>query len=209
MRENIVHALDGGACFELHASRLSTQLTGDSIGTNILMLGYAAQKGLLPVSIASLEEAIRLNRSFVSGNLRTLTLGRLAAHDPEALAQEFDDSADLVSLLTVDDVLQSRTRLLTSYQNSAYAHRYAAFVDDVRSRVAARQLNGGDGFAREVALTLARLMAYKDEYEIARLYTEPKFMERMREQFSGDFKMTFHLAPPLLRHAVRSVWAHR
>ena len=83
------------------------------------MLGYAAQKGLLPVSIASLQEAIRLNGTFVEGNLRTFALGRLAAHAPEALAQELGDKSDLAPLATVDDVLASRTRLLTAYQDAA------------------------------------------------------------------------------------------
>jgi indolepyruvate ferredoxin oxidoreductase len=162
------------------------------------MLGYAAQQGLLPVSIASIQQAIRLNGTFVEGNLRTFALGRLAAHAPDALAQELGDKSDLVPLASVDDVLASRTRLLTAYQDARYADRYRSFVNDVRTRIAAQQLKGGESFVREVALTLARLMAYKDEYEVARLYTDPKFMQRIREQFSGDFKMKFSLAPPML-----------
>jgi indolepyruvate ferredoxin oxidoreductase len=90
MRAAIVEAIDGGALFEIQASKLATDLTGDSIGTNILMLGYAVQKGLLPISLASIQEAIRLNGTFVDGNLRTLALGRLAAHAPEVLAAEIN-----------------------------------------------------------------------------------------------------------------------
>jgi indolepyruvate ferredoxin oxidoreductase len=199
LRAAIVAASDGGALFELHASKLATELTGDSIGTNILMLGYAAQRGLLPVSIASIQEAIRLNGTFVDGNLRTFALGRLAAHAPDALAQELgDDKSDLVPLASVDDVLASRTRLLTAYQDARYADRYRSFVDDARARIGALQIKGGESFVREVALTLAKLMSYKDEYEVARLYTDPKFMQRIREQFSGNFKLTFNLAPPML-----------
>jgi indolepyruvate ferredoxin oxidoreductase len=198
MRAAVFAALDGGPASEVAATRIATELTGDSIGTNILMLGYAAQKGLLPVTIASLEEAIRLNGSFVEGNLRTFALGRLAAHAPEAIARELKSDTDEVPLKSIDDVLASRMRLLTAYQNAGYANRYRAFVDDVRNRVAARGLKGGEVFTREVALTLSRLMAYKDEYEVARLYTDPKFLERMREQFTGSYKMTFHLAPPLI-----------
>ncbi|WP_370309875.1 indolepyruvate ferredoxin oxidoreductase family protein [Sinimarinibacterium flocculans] len=194
----IASAVDGGASFELAASRLATELTGDSIATNILMLGYAAQRGLLPVSVASIEEAIRLNGSFVDGNLRTFALGRLAAHDPEALAHELGTPKALVPLATVDDVLASRERLLTAYQSAAYAQQYRAFIDDIRGRVEARSLKNGERFVREVALTLARLMAYKDEYEIARLYTDPAFERRLREQFSGNFKLQFNLAPPML-----------
>ncbi len=103
-----------------------------------------------------------------------------------------------MKLDTVDDVLASRTRLLTAYQDARYADRYRDFVNDITTRVAARKLDGGERFAREVALTLAKLMTYKDEYEVARLYTDPTFMQRLREQFSGDFSMTFNLAPPML-----------
>jgi indolepyruvate ferredoxin oxidoreductase len=198
LRKAIATALDGGPSFELAASRLATELTGDSIATNILMLGYAAQRGLLPVSVASIEEAIRLNGSFVDGNLRTFALGRLAAHDPEALARELGTPKELVPLTTVDDVLASRTRLLTAYQSAGYAQHYRAFLDDIRQRVAARPVKDGERFVREVALTLARLMAYKDEYEVARLYAEPAFEQRLREQFAGDFKLQFNLAPPML-----------
>ncbi|HEX4377909.1 MAG TPA: indolepyruvate ferredoxin oxidoreductase family protein [Steroidobacteraceae bacterium] len=195
LRDAIVGAMDGGELFELNAGRLATELTGDSIGTNILMLGYAAQKGLLPVSIASIQQAIRLNGTFVEGNLRTFALGRLAAHAPQELARELGDGVAPVPLNSVDEVLDSRMRLLTAYQNDAYAQRYRVFVNDTRERVRALKLKDGERFVREVALTLARLMAYKDEYEVARLYTDPKFMQRMREQFSGSFRMSFSLGP--------------
>jgi len=94
---------------------LATELTGDSIGTNVLMLGYAAQCGLLPVSLSSIQEAIRLNGTFVEGNLRTFALGRLAAHAPEAFAAEAGDLNATVPLATVEDVIASRTPLLTAY----------------------------------------------------------------------------------------------
>jgi len=204
MQAAILEALAGGRLFEIPAGKLATELTGDSIGTNILMLGYAAQKGLLPLSLASIQEAIRLNGTFVEGNLRTFALGRLAAHAPDTLAREIDGQTDPVPLETVDDVLASRTRLLTAYQNERYADVYRDFVNTVRGRVEVRRLRQADVFVREVALTLARLMAYKDEYEVARLYTHPKFMQRVREQFSGNVKMTLHLAPPLLPGRDRS-----
>ncbi|HET8711572.1 MAG TPA: DUF6537 domain-containing protein, partial [Spongiibacteraceae bacterium] len=205
LRAAILDALDGGPAFDLHASKLATDLTGDSIGTNVLMMGYAAQKGLLPVSVAAIEEAIRLNGTFVKGNLRTFALGRLAAHDLPALLRELDESdkVEPVKLDTVDDVLASRMRLLTKFQDARYAETYRVFVDDVRKRVAALSVvkNGiadGDKFVREVALSLGKLMYYKDEYEVARLYTDPKFMERLREQFAGDFKISFNLASDML-----------
>jgi indolepyruvate ferredoxin oxidoreductase len=198
LRAAVAAAVGEAPLFELPASRLATALTGDSIGTNILMLGYAAQKGLLPVSIASLEEAIRLNGSFVAGNLRTFGLGRLAAHAPADLEQELGGKPQKVPLETVDEVLASRVRLLTAYQDERYAAHYHGFVEAVRAQVGVLKLAEGERFVREVALSLARLMSYKDEYEVARLYTDPAFMQRMREQFSGDYKLSFHLAPPML-----------
>jgi indolepyruvate ferredoxin oxidoreductase len=162
------------------------------------MVGYAAQKGLLPVSTASLEEAIRLNGTFVEGNLRTFALGRLAAHAPEAFADLASEHKNLPRLETAEAVVASRKRLLTDYQDAAYAQRYEDFVRDVERRVGDRKVAGSGAFVREVALTLARLMAYKDEYEVARLHSDPKFLERLNAQFAGDFKVTFHLAPPIL-----------
>ena len=199
LRGAIVKAIDGGPIYSLHGSKLATDLTGDSIGTNMLMLGYAMQQGLLPLSLTSIQRAIVLNGSFVEGNLRTFALGRLAAHDPAALALELEAESEIIPLDTVADVLASRTRLLAAYQNAAYAARYKDFVQDIHRQVSARGLEDGERFVREVALTLARLMAYKDEYEVARLYTDPVFMQRMREQFSGDFRISFNLAPPMLR----------
>jgi indolepyruvate ferredoxin oxidoreductase len=198
MRAAIVEAVGNGPCLELPATRLATGLTGDSIATNLLMLGYAAQKGLLPVSTAAILEAIRLNGSFVESNLRTFALGRLAAHTPEQLARELGEQPQAVPLNTVDEVLTSRVRLLTAYQDADYARRYREYVDAIRARVAALHLKDGERFVREVALSLARLMAYKDEYEVARLYSDPAFMQRLRAQFSGEFKLQFHLAPPML-----------
>jgi len=197
MRVAIADALDGGRLFALPASKLAVELMGDSIATNVLILGYAIQQGLLPVSLASIEQAIRLNATAVDSNLRALTVGRVAAHSPETLERLLGNKPEVPALATVEDVLESRTRLLTSYQNAHYAETYRRFVQDIRRRLEARHVKG-DVFVRQVALTLGRLMAYKDEYEVARMYTDPKFMQRLREQFAGDFELSFHLAPPLL-----------
>jgi len=198
LEKAIRDGLDGGEMFRFNATRLATDLVGDSIATNVLMVGYAAQKGLLPVSTSSLEEAIRLNGTFVEGNLRTFALGRLAAHAPEAFVDLASEHTNVPRLETTEAVIASRKRLLTDYQNAAYAQRYEDFVRDVERRVSDRKVAGSAAFVREVALTLARLMAYKDEYEVARLHSDPKFLERLNAQFAGDFKLTFHLAPPML-----------
>ncbi|TNF04548.1 MAG: indolepyruvate ferredoxin oxidoreductase family protein [Sphingomonadales bacterium] len=194
----IARALDGGTLHSLHASGLSTSLMGDSIGTNVLMLGYAAQKGLLPVSVESLEEAIRLNGAFVKGNLRIFAIGRLAAIAPEELARMIAPPPAKLEDMSLEAILESRKDLLTAYQNAAYANDYLEFVHNAQAVVTSRKIEGGELLVREVAITLARLMAYKDEYEVARLHTDPKFVERLRYQFDGDFKVKFHLGSPLL-----------
>ncbi|MBB3862177.1 indolepyruvate ferredoxin oxidoreductase [Novosphingobium hassiacum] len=191
-------ALKDGELFSLRASGLSTAIMGDSIGTNVLMLGYAAQKGLLPVSVASLEEAIRLNGTFVKGNLRIFAVGRLAAVAPEELSRIIAQPPVSLADMSVDEIIASRTKLLTAYQNVAYAAQYTDFVARAQSVVASRKLAGGDLLVREIAITLARLMAYKDEYEVARLYADPAFEQRLRDQFDGDLKLTFHLASAAL-----------
>ncbi|MCB1687255.1 MAG: indolepyruvate ferredoxin oxidoreductase family protein [Halioglobus sp.] len=198
LRKTVADALDGGKIFDVNATDLATGLTGDSIGTNVLILGYAAQQGLLPVSVSSIQQAIRLNGSFSENNLRIFAMGRLAAHDPAALAAELDPAAGPVPLDTIADVLASRQRLLTNYQNANYAAKYTTFIEDIHQRVAALGLEQGEAFVRQVALTLGQLMAYKDEYEVARLYSDPLFMQRIKDQFSGNFKLSVNLAPPML-----------
>lgn len=194
----IGRAVQGGQLFSLHASGLSTAMMGDSIGTNVLMLGYAAQKGLLPVSVASLEEAIRLNGTFVKGNLRIFAIGRLAAIAPEEVARMIATPSVKLADMGLDEILASRVTLLTAYQNAAYAAQYSDFVAHAQRIVKTRALEGGDLLVREIAITLARLMAYKDEYEVARLYADPLFLERLRDQFDGDLKLSFHLASAAL-----------
>jgi indolepyruvate ferredoxin oxidoreductase len=194
----IVEALGGGEAFMLPATRLAIALTGDSIATNFLMVGYAAQKGLLPIPLVAIEEAIRLNGANAVGNLRTLALGRLAAHAPESFGSADPAAEAAARLATLEDVIESRTRLLTDYQDGDYARRYLDFVRRTQARVAARSVEGAEEFVRTVAVTLGRLMAYKDEYEVARLHTDPAFRQALRAQFQGDYRLTFHLAPPLL-----------
>lgn len=213
----VQRAIGSSPMFTVPASGLSAALLGDSIGTNVLMLGYAAQKGLLPLSVASIEQAIRLNGTFVSGNLRIFAIGRLAASAPDELRRMIAPEPRKLEDMSVDQIVSHRIELLTAYQNAAYAQRYADFVRDVKRTVEERQIAGGDLLVREVAITLARLMAYKDEYEVGRLYTDPKFRARLREQFDGDLDVTFHLGSPLLfagrdaqgrprKRAIRSRW---
>ncbi len=183
----------------LRAGSLATRLLGDSIFTNLMMVGFAAQKGLLPVALDSIEEAIRLNGVAAKANLDALALGRLAAaspHDLFALADEPEHAQTFPA--TLAEIRESRARMLTQYQDEAYAARYRAFLDEIAAVLKARGLGECEAFLAETARQLARLMAYKDEYEVARAYTDPAFRQSLRDTFSGNPSCKVHLAPPLL-----------
>ena len=183
----------------VNANALSTKLLGDTIFTNLLIVGFAAQRGLLPVGLEAIEDAVRLNGTAVKANLSALTLGRIAAEFPEDL-QAFAGLADGASVYpqTLDAMLASRGRHLTAYQDEAYARRFTDFMAEVEGRVRARGVADPEAFLTSTAEQLARLMAYKDEYEVARLYSAPAFKAALHSQFEGDFKISVNLAPPLL-----------
>ncbi|MDP6346092.1 MAG: indolepyruvate ferredoxin oxidoreductase family protein [Alphaproteobacteria bacterium] len=189
-----------GADF-VNATRLATTLLGDSIATNLFMLGFAYQKGRLPLTGAALERAIEINGVAVDANKRAFAWGRLAAHDPAAVERIAAPLAQLPQAAAAAESLEQkiarRADFLTDYQDAAYAARYQALVD--RAIAAERDRAGGlDGFAEAVAVNLFKLMAYKDEYEVARLFTDGRFMAKLQQQFGGDFQLRFHLAPPLI-----------
>ncbi|WP_114951597.1 indolepyruvate ferredoxin oxidoreductase family protein [Sphingosinicella terrae] len=185
-----------------NATSMAARLMGDSITTNMFMLGFAVQKGLVPLSIESIEEAIRLNGTQVAATLQVFNWGRLAAHDPARLQQYLDrlgarDEGEGFSA-SLDELVDRRVKLLTDYQNRAWADRYLAFVNEVRAAETAAVPGGALKVTETVARQLARLMAYKDEYEVARLYTNGEFLRRLNQQFEGDFKLQFHMSPPIL-----------
>ncbi|MDT3671258.1 MAG: indolepyruvate ferredoxin oxidoreductase family protein [Aromatoleum sp.] len=186
----------------LNGTSIATRLMGDSITTNMFMFGVAVQKGLVPLSIEAIEEAIRLNGSQVASTLQVFNWGRLAAHDPQKLQQYLArcgaaDTSEPVSQ-TLDQLIASRVKHLTAYQNAAWAQRYAEFVDKVGTAERKAVPNGELTVTTAVARYLGKLMSYKDEYEVARLYTNGDFERRLKQQFDGDFKLHFHMAPPLL-----------
>ncbi len=180
----------------LQANTLAARLLGDSIFTNLLMVGFVAQKGLLPIGLSSIEEAVRLNGTAVKQNLQALALGRLAAAQPSEMLRlvNFNGSSPPA---TIGEMVASRAKHLTDYQNAAYAKIYTDFISSLAAQLRGRVKNG-DGFLLQVANHLARLMAYKDEYEVARLYSLPGFRMALAQQFEGDFKIALNLAPPFL-----------
>jgi indolepyruvate ferredoxin oxidoreductase len=180
-------------------------LLGDSIATNIMMLGYAYQRGLLPLSAKAIEQAIEVNGVSIKMNTQAFQLGRLAATDParfKAMMKDHDDVAPAKTLesMTLDEIITHRTGMLTGYQSSRLAKRYRKLVDHVRDAA----VNGGygDALPRAVAINYAKLLAYKDEYEVARLYTDGHFEKQLRDQFEGEYKFSFNLAPPILSRGV-------
>ncbi len=186
----------------IEASRLAQALFGNALAQNIFMVGYAYQFGALPLSAAAIERAIELNGEAVAMNKAAFLWGRRAAHDPaavEAIATPKGTvSSDARRLSqSLDEVIARRVADLTLYQNAAYAARYKALVDKVRAAEGAK-VSGRGGLAEAVAKNLYKLMAYKDEYEVARLYADGAFRAQADAAFDGDLRFEFHLAPPLL-----------
>ena len=185
----------GVAAFDADAA--ATKLMGDSIYTNPMMLGFAWQKGWIPLGRESLMRAIELNAVAVDNNKAAFEWGRRAAHD-WAGVEKLLTPAQVLQFKkreSLEEVVSRRVEFLTAYQNAAYAADYKAFVDHVREREAG--LNKTI-LTESVARYLFKLMAYKDEYEVARLHTDSAFLARVNGMFEGDFKINYHLAPPLI-----------
>ena len=184
------------------ASVLGTALLGDAMTSNLILLGFAWQKGLLPLGQIALEQAITLNGVAVEANLQAFLWGRRLAEQPGKVK----DLAGLDALIaaeqngeaeTLEDIVAYRVSELRKYQNRTYARRYQTLVDKVKAveqKLGAAEL----ALTNTVARNYHKLLAYKDEYEVARLYTDGEFSESLKQQFDGDYKLTFHLAPPLL-----------
>ncbi|MEO6565942.1 MAG: DUF6537 domain-containing protein, partial [Casimicrobiaceae bacterium] len=200
MEQEIKDSVGAGDAEFLDASKLATGLMGDSIATNLFMVGYAFQRGLIPLSEPAILKAIELNGQAIESNTRSFNWGRLAAVDPAKVAAAAvpagmkPDSQKLSE--SVDEMIERRIRFLTDYQDAAYAQRYRALVDEVRA-AEGKVMPGLDELTEAVARYYFKLLAIKDEYEVARLYAESDFTQRVAAQFEGDYKLTFHLAPPV------------
>jgi len=183
----------------IEGTGLATALLGDSIATNLFMLGFAWQRGLVPLSRDALFRAIELNGVAIETSKRTFNWGRLAAHDLDAVkaAARPVMRDETPKAMTLAELVEHRARLLVDYQDTAYADSYRRFVAEVEAAERERA-RGRTGLAEAVARNLYKLMAYKDEYEVARLYSDGEFQRKLNAQFEGDFKLEFHLAPPLI-----------
>ena len=200
-RAIVLHASRERSHF-VDAGRLAVALLGNSIGANMFMLGYAYQLGALPLSAEAIQKAIEMNGEAVPMNLAAFSYGRRAAVDPAAVEALVKPDAgvenDFLKLSqSFDETVQRRVAYLTAYQSARYARRYRNWIDKVKAAEALK-VPGQCGLSETVARYLFKLMAYKDEYEVARLYTDTSFVERVKASFDGDLRLEFNLAPPLL-----------
>ena len=193
MRRKIAARVTPNGLHAIDATRIATALLGDTIAANGFTLGFAYQKGLIPIGAQAIEEAIRLNGAAVKMNLSAFRWGRRAAHDQIGVEKLAEPATKPMAAETLDDILTRNAAFLTGYQNEAYARSYRMFVESVQAREAA--LNS-TALAEAVARYLFKLMAYKDEYEVARLYTDGTFAEAVGKRFKGG-RISYYLAPPL------------
>jgi indolepyruvate ferredoxin oxidoreductase len=197
MRKGLRDAIGEENIDFVDAAGMATAVMGDSIAANPFMLGYAWQKGLLPLSHEAIDRAIELNGAAIAMNKEAFQWGRLAAVDPQAVhaAMRGLEQPDAPTP-TLDERIATRTAFLRDYQDDHWAQRYAAMVrmaGEAEQRVAP----GQSAFKEAVALSLFKLMSYKDEYEVARLYANGDFENKLKRKFDGDYTLTFHMAPPL------------
>ena len=200
LTRDIAEACGGTNAEFVAATELATGLLGDAIASNMFMLGYCWQRGWVPLARESLERAIELNGVAVDFNRKSFLWGRRAAVDPERV-RRIAVPADVIPIgqhlsRNLEELLERRVKLLTDYQNAGYAERYRKLVLEVKT-IEEKQ-TGTTKLAEAVARYYAKLMAYKDEYEVARLYTDGAFRKELERVFEGDYQLAFHLAPPLL-----------
>ncbi|MDU9416452.1 indolepyruvate ferredoxin oxidoreductase family protein [Pseudomonas sp. zfem005] len=195
MQQALIEAVGAEKTHFIDATRLATRLLGDSIATNLFMLGYAYQRGLVPVSAEAIEKAIQLNGVAVKLNCEAFLWGRRAAHDLPAVEKlAAPEVAQAKPCETLDEIIRFRVDYLTAYQDAAYAKRYS----DLVARVRLVDSSAGQELTEAVARYYFKVLAYKDEYEVARLYSADDFRKQLEAQFSGDYRLQFHLAPSWL-----------
>jgi indolepyruvate ferredoxin oxidoreductase len=199
MREALNEAVSASDLDILDATGLAMALIGDSIATNSFMLGFAFQRGVIPLTLGAIMKAIDLNGAAIDMNKLAFSWGRLAAHDLRRVvsAARFKNSSATPVRRTLDESIAFRAKFLTDYQNDAYSKRYLTEVERVRA-AEAKTTPGSWDLTEAFAEGLLKLMAYKDEYEVARLYSDGEFAKALKEQFDGDPQIKVSLAPPLL-----------
>ena len=200
LKRAIVKAAGADKTSFFNATEAATRLFGNAIAANMMMLGMASQKGALPLSPDSVEEAIRLNGQSVEMNIEAFRWGRKAAHDPqsvEALVSDQRAEAETVVEETVADIIDRRARFLEDYQNKAWATKFRDILQPLAT-AEERALGKAGTVTETAARSLFKLMAIKDEYEVARLYSDGSFKRQLGKQFASYDKLEYHMAPPVL-----------
>ena len=194
-----ISAASAGAARFVDATAAANALVGNAIGANMFVLGYAYQAGYVPISSQAIRRAIELNGEAVAMNLAAFDWGRAASADPQTIeaSLHLDGQAKSPGEQSLEEVIARRAAFLTAYQDAAYAARYEALVAEV-AEAERKRAPQASGLAKAVARNLFKLMAYKDEYEVGRLYTDGSFQRQVSQAFEGDLRFEFHLAPPLL-----------
>ena len=193
-RERLIgHTVGADNLLAFDANRAAERLMADAVFANIMLLGAAFQKGLVPVSEVALKQAILLNGVAIEKNAKAFDLGRILAATPEVLADRLDEPAPQPE--TVDAVIDRRASFLAEYQDAAYAARYRQRLQKFRNVLPE---DAPDEAVIAASKSLFKLMAYKDEYEVARLMTGAGFAKELKDVFEGDFRVSYHLAPPVL-----------
>ena len=182
-------------------STVARSLSGDEISANIMMVGYAWQSGLVPLQLASIHEAIALNGVAIDASINAFNWGRVLSHEPELVLKSAqpNDKSVAMSDLSLNELIEHRKLHLEKYQNAKFGRKYESMIQQLQK--AADWLSDksiAEKMVRAAAHNYAKVLAYKDEYEVARLYSDPVFMETLKNQFDGDYKLLFNLAPPFL-----------
>lgn len=200
LAETFAEAIGESASDFIEATQLATDLMTDSIATNLFMVGYAWQKGLIPISEEALLQAIKLNGVAIDANQNAFRWGRKMAHDPEAVRQLAASVREMPTESqpkTLDEIIQDRKTRLENYQDPALAQQYAEKLSSIRDKT--KHLSNADKLLETIAKNYFKLLAYKDEFEVARLYADASFRTRLSETFAGDYTVRFQLAPSFLR----------
>jgi len=189
----------------INATSIAEELLGNTIGANMFMLGYAWQSGAVPIPLKAIESAIELNGQSVDMNTKAFLWGRRAATDQRAVESlatpaiviNTPEKFGLKKHSTVEDIISDRTQRLTDYQNLRYAQKYNRLVTGI-VELEKTKTPGRSGIAENVAKYLFKLMAYKDEYEVARLHSNGSLQAAIEAQFEGDYEVRYHMAPPVI-----------
>ena len=194
MKENLINILGKNNIDFMPSNTITNKILGDSILSNMFIVGNAYQSGLIPIKANAIEHAIQLNGVSIDENIHAFRLGRHSINMKEEILNLIYEKEKVIT--NFDEKFVDRYNFLIKYQNKKYADKYKELVDYVKKceeKISVDIKN----FSNAVAINYFKLMSYKDEYEIARLYSDNEFINKINETFEGNFKINYHLSPPI------------